>query len=104
MKIKNEITYVAIISLIALDQFIKIVINNNFFYKRFHIISHFLYFEPMYNRDYSWFNSMLQLEISKYIHILVVTVLIILIYLLYGYVNNKFGTNKIINIMYVFIF
>lgn len=58
----------------------------------------------MFNRDYSWFNSMLQLGISKWIHISVVAIMSILIYLFYKYLNKQFGTNKIIDIMYAFIF
>ena len=58
----------------------------------------------MFNRDYSWFNSMLQLGIGKWIHISIAAIMSILIYLFYKYLNKQFGPNKTINIMYAFIF
>ncbi|WP_434304052.1 signal peptidase II [Clostridium botulinum] len=87
-----------------MDQVIKIVINNNFFDKRFRILPPLLYFEPMFNRQYSWLNSMLQLGIGKYVHISLVAIISILIYLFYQYLNKQFRANKIISIMYAFIF
>ena len=104
MKIKSKKTYLAVIILIIIDQVIKIIINNNFFDKRFCILPHLLYFEPMFNRQYSWINSMLELGIGKYVHISLVEIITILIYLFYKYINEKFGNKKIINIMYAFIF
>ncbi|MBW9145839.1 signal peptidase II [Clostridium sp. CM027] len=104
MKIQNKKTYIVVLILVTIDQVIKIVINNNFLDKRSTILPHLLYFEPMFNRHYSWFNSMLQLGISKYIHISLVAIMSILIYLFYQYLNKQFGTNKTINSMYAFIF
>ncbi|NEU04998.1 signal peptidase II [Clostridium senegalense] len=104
MKTQNKKTYISVFILVAIDQIIKIVINNKFFDKKFPILPPLLYFDPMFNRDYSWFNSMLQLGVGKYIHILIVVIMSILIYQLYQYLNKQFGDNKIINIMYAFIF
>ncbi len=104
MRIQNKKTNLAVLILVTIDQVIKIVINNNFFDKRFPILHPLLYFEPMFNRQYSWFNSMLQLGIGRYMHISLVATMSILIYLFYQYLNKQFGTNKIINIMYAFIF
>ncbi len=104
MKIQNKKTCIAVLILVTIEQVIKVVINNNFLDKKFPILSPLLYFEPMFNRDYSWLNSMLQLGISKWIHISIVAIMSILIYLLYQYINKQFGTNKIIDIMYAFIF
>lgn len=104
MKIKNKKTYIAVLILITIEQAIKIVINNNFLDKKYPILPPFLYFEPMFNRDYSWFNSMVQLGISKWVHISIVAIMSILIYQFYQYLNKQFRTNKIINIMYAFIF
>ncbi|GAA0117282.1 signal peptidase II [Clostridium senegalense] len=104
MKTQNKKTYISVFILVAVDQIIKIVINNKFFDKRFPILPPLLYFDPMFNRDYSWFNSMLQLGVGKYIHILIVVIMSILIYQLYQYLNKQFGNKKIINIMYAFIF
>lgn len=104
MKIQNKKMWLGIFILITIEQVIKIVINSNFLEKRFPILPPFLYFEPMFNRSYSWFNSMLQLGISKWIHIFIVVIMSILIYLFYGYLNKELGTNKIINILFAFIF
>lgn len=104
MKIQNKKTYMAVLILVAIDQVIKIVINNKLLDRKIPILAPLLYFEPMFNRDYSWLNSMLQLGVSKYIHILLVVIMSIFIYLFYQYLNMQFGTNKLINIMYAFIF
>ena len=104
MKIENKKTWTTVFTLIAIDQTIKIVINNNFFDKRLPIIPPLLYFEPMFNRNYSWFNSMLQLAVGKWIHVIVVGIMSILIYLFYQFLNKKIGINKIINIMFAFLF
>ena len=104
MKIQNKKTYMAVLILITIEQVIKIVINNNFLDKRFPLLPPFLYFDPMFNRDYSWFNSMLQLGFGKWIHIIIVAIMSIIIFLFYQYLNKQIGTNKMINIMYAFIF
>lgn len=104
MKIQNKRTCLGVLLLVSIEQVIKIVIYNNFLDKKSPILPPLLYFKPMFNRDYSWFNSMLQLGISKWIHISVVAIMSILIYLFYKYLNKQFGTNKIIDIMYAFIF
>ncbi|ERI91034.1 hypothetical protein HMPREF1982_03399 [Clostridiales bacterium oral taxon 876 str. F0540] len=104
MKMENKKTWTGVALLITIEQVIKIIINYNFLNKRLPILPPLLYFEPMFNRDYSWVNSMLQLNVSKWIHIILVTIMTILIYLFYKYLNTKLGTNKIINIMFAFIF
>lgn len=104
MKVQNKNTWLAVITLVTIEQVIKVVINNNFLDKKFTILPSLLYFEPMFNRHYSWINSMLQLGIGKWIHISVVAIMCIIIYFLYKYLNQQFGTNKIIDIMYAFIF
>jgi signal peptidase II len=104
MKIENKKTWAGVAFLITIEQVIKIIINYNFLNKRLPILPPLLYFQPMFNRDYSWFNSMLQLNVSKWTHIIIVVIMIILIYLFYKYLNKKLGTDKIINIMFAFIF
>jgi signal peptidase II len=104
MKIQNKKTCISVLILVTIEQVIKIVINNNFLHKKFPILPGFLYFEPMFNRQYSWLNSLFQLGVSKWIHIAFGLILIILLYLFYRYLNYQFGTIKIINIMFAFIF
>lgn len=104
MKIKDKKTWLTVFFLITMEQVIKIIINNNFLNKTVPILPPFLYFEPMFNRDYSWINSMFQLNVGKWIHIVMVTIMTILIYLFYRYLDKQLGSNKIINIMFSFIF
>lgn len=104
MRIENKRTWLGAAFLIAAEQLIKIVINNNYLDKKFAIIPTLLYFEPMFNRRYSWVNSMLQLGIGKWIHIAIVLILTILICLLYHYLNNNFEISKVINVMFIFLF
>lgn len=104
MRINNSKTWIGIFFLIGTEQFIKIVIYNNFFDKRFAILPPILYFEPIFNRHYSWFNSMMQIENAKWIHIIAVLALIIFIYLFYQYLYKEFGKSRIINVMFAFLF
>jgi signal peptidase II len=104
MRIINKKTWIGVFALITIEQVIKIVINNYFFHKRIPIFPPFLYFEPMFNRRYSWLNSMIRLDISKWIHIAIVAIMILLIYLFYQFLNKQFGASKIINVLFAFIF
>lgn len=104
MNIKNKRIWMSIILLITIEQVIKIVINNNFLNRKVPILPPFLYFQPMFNRDYSWINSMFQLNVGKWIHIVLVAIMLILIYLFYMYLNKQLMTNKIINFMFIFLF
>ncbi|KNF09060.1 lipoprotein signal peptidase [Gottschalkia purinilytica] len=104
MKIKNKKTWISVIFLISIEQIIKIIINSNYLDKNIPILPPLLYFKPIFNRDYSWFNSMLQLGIGRWIHILIAAVMSLLIYLFYSYLNNRIGINRVINIMFAFVF
>jgi signal peptidase II len=97
-------TWASIFVLVAIEQIIKIIIYNNFFERQFPILPPILYFKPMFNRHYSWFNSMFQLGVSKRVHIALGLIMVILIYLFYRYLNDQVGTNKLINVMFVFLF
>lgn len=104
MRIENRRTWLGVFFLIAIEQLIKIEINNKFLDKRFPILPPLLYFEPLFNRRYSWFNSMMQLGYGKWIHIILVSSMTIVIYLFYRYLNKELGRNKLISIMFAFIF
>ena len=97
-------TWASIVVLVAIEQTIKIIINNNFFERRFPILAPILYFEPMFNRHYSWFNSMFQLGVSKWVHIVFVSIMVALIYLFYRYLNDRLGTNRLFNAMFTLLF
>lgn len=104
MKISNRITWLGVFFLISLEQLIKVVINNYYLDKNIPLLPPLLYFKPMFNRDYSWFNSMLQLGIGKWLHILLVAVMSILIYKFYEYINSQIASNNAVNVMFAFAF
>lgn len=104
MKLRNKWTWLAVIVLIGIEQAIKLVINHSFLDARFPILPPLLYFSPVFNRRYSWFNSMLQFDGSKWIHILFVAAFGILILLFYSFVNKKLGSYKIIHALFAVLF
>lgn len=89
--------------LIVIEQGIKLVINGNYLENNDKIIEGFLYFNPMFNRDYSWFNSMLKLGIGKWFHIAFVGIVLIAIVLFYFYMNKDTKTSRLVDTMYAFI-
>jgi signal peptidase II len=62
-----------------------------------------LYFEPIFNKDYSWVNSLLQLGVGRWIHITVVALMVLLLFLIYSYLNHKKSAGKMINVMFTFL-
>lgn len=61
------------------------------------ILAPWLYFKPMFNRDYSWINSMLQLGVGRWAHIVMVSAIILLIFLLYNSLRMRLETTFLIN-------
>lgn len=104
MKVRGNQTWVGVALLVAVEQAIKLIINANFLESSFAILPPLLYFEPVFNRKYSWLNSMLGLENSKWIHVIVVAGLLILIYLFYRFLNRELGSRRIINVLFAFVF
>jgi len=100
----NKKTWLGVFGLIAVEQIIKLIINHSFLDKRYTILAPFFYFEPMFNRQYSWFNSMLDLGISKWLHIVMVAIMIVFIFLFYQFIRKDFGTNTLFNVMFAFVF
>jgi len=105
LNMNNRMTWILTLILIAIEQGIKIIINSKFLDKSVPIIPSFMYFDPMFNKDYSWFNSMLQLGVGKSIHIALVVVVISLIYLIYRFLNKSLKIEaNLIHVMFSFIF
>lgn len=104
MKFDSKKTWIGVFLLIAIEQGIKIIINGNFLDKKFPILPPFLYFSPIFNRHYSWVNSMLRLGIGKWLHIAMAAILITFLFLFYKYLNKRYGTINIINVMFAFVF
>jgi signal peptidase II len=104
MKNKTNLTWILATSLIALDQIIKLFINHNFLGKTYPIIPPALYFEPMFNTSYSWYNSMLGLGVGKWSHVVIVGLLMVIIYFFFRFRNIRYGVKTIINVGFAFIF
>lgn len=93
----------SISGLIALDQLIKLIINDQFLDAKAAIIKPFLYFEPMFNRHYSWINSMLRLAVSKWVHVSLTALICVLIILFFIFLSKKEKTNGVINTSFAFL-
>lgn len=104
MKNSKNTIWILTFVLIIIEQGIKIIINNSYLNTTFPILEPYIYFNPMFNRDYSWFNSMLQLGISKWLHIILVSVILILIFLFYKFLNKFNHLTPLINTTFLFIF
>jgi len=104
MKNNKNFIWILTFILILIEQGIKLVINNNYLGESIPILKPWLYFHPKFNRDYSWFNSMLNLGVGKGIHILIVVILILLAFLLYKFINKKTETTRLIDATFAFLF
>lgn len=103
MKKHNIILAVAVILLIALEQGIKIIVNRFFLEANTPLIASFVFFRPLFNRDYSWINSMLQLGLGRTVHIAIVILVIIIVLAGYIYIKNRFGSSFLINAAFVLL-
>lgn len=92
-----------VLLLILIEQSIKVIIYYCFLHKSAPILPPVLYFEPVFNRDYSWINSMMQFGVGKGAHIALGTLMILIIYMFYRFLNHRMITSKIINVMFAFI-
>lgn len=95
--------WIAVLILTVIEQGIKLVINQNYLEANTRIIPPWIYFKPMFNRDYSWFNSMLQLNVGKGIHIVGVIGILILIYLIFKFLDSRNIEGKAIDTMFAFV-
>lgn len=94
----------SIISLVILDQLIKVLIKRSYMGNEQELISNFIYFKPHLNIHYSWINSLLDLGIGFLSHIIaVVTVLIILIFT-FDYIKSKNSDHKDVRLIFIFFF
>ena len=104
MKNNKNFIWILTFFLISIEQGIKLIINYKYLDINFPILEPLLYFEPKFNRDYSWFNSMLNLGVGKGIHILIVFMLISLTFLVYKFINKKIETTNLIDTTFAFLF
>lgn len=103
ISLKNKTTWASVFGLIAVEQTIKLIINQFFFHEYLPILPPFLYFSPLFNRDYSWFNSMLQLGVGKLAHIITTGIIILLIITVFLFISNTYQKNKLFHTCFAFL-
>lgn len=100
---KKKLFFTITALLIAVEQIIKIIINNNYLDNNDVIIENFLYFNPMFNRDYSWINSLFQLGVSKLPHVIMVAVIMTMVIVVYFFIDHKGYNSKIVSTAFSFL-
>ncbi len=101
---KKKSFYISIFSLVILDQIIKIIIKELYFTNTHELMHNIFYFKPYINTDYSWINSLFNLNISLFIHLSFVTITGIIMFFSYDYIKYHNYNSKIIRILFVFWF
>lgn len=100
---KKRYFYSLVAFLFVLEQGIKLIINTKHLTSNQVIINNFLYFRPMFNRDYSWINSLFNLGVSKAIHIILVGFIVLLVFLVYQYLVSLKLNSKIVSVAFAFL-
>ncbi len=99
---KNKFILITLI-LILIEQGIKLIINAKYLEASIPIIKNYIYFDPLFNRDYSWINSLFQLGVSKFIHIFLVAFIIIGIIVVYQFIVYKNYNTKLLSTTLSFV-
>lgn len=100
---KKKVFFIFTATLFAIDQIIKLIINQNYLHANDAIIENVLYFNPMFNRDYSWINSLFQLGVSKWLHVLMVAIIVLMVFLVYMFIDHKGYNTKVVSTAFAFI-
>lgn len=100
----NGSPWLAVVFLTALEQGLKIIINNYYLLVTAPILRPWLYFSPMFNRDYSWINSMLKLNVGRWFHVILVAGLLVFVYSFYRFIQYSLITDRLINTTFAFLF
>jgi signal peptidase II len=103
MSSKSKMAWLGVLILTGIEQSIKWIINARYLDRTFPIFPPLLYYQPVFNRDYSWFNSMLKLGIGKWVHIAFVLLLILLIVLFYCFIRRQMGPGRWLDTMFIFL-
>ena len=101
---KSKWTWIVIAILIIADQGIKLYINARYLGMTLPVLPPVIYFRPIFNTDYSWFASMLDLSVSKWLHVALVGVVLAVIVLFYRYLQNHLSKNNTVNVLFAFLF
>jgi signal peptidase II len=101
---KSKWTWIVIALLILGDQGIKLYINAHYLGTILPVLPPVIYFRPIFNTDYSWFASMLDLSLSKWLHAALVGILLVLILLFYRHLQNRLYKNNTVSVLFAFLF
>ena len=101
---KSKWTWIVIAILIIADQGIKLYINARYLGMTLPVLPPVIYFRPIFNTDYSWFASILDLSVSKWLHAALVGVVLAVIVLFYRYLQNHLSKNNTVNVLFAFLF
>lgn len=93
-----------ILSLMALDQSVKILIAGRYMEESKDIIKGVVVFHPIINTYYSWVNSLFNMGISWTVHIVFNILVILLSLLLFSYVRRKNPTDRYVFWLFTFLF
>lgn len=101
MKRLRDLACVAI--LVLADQIIKLYIYLNHMESNRDIIKGFLSFHPIFNRDYSWINSVFQFGVGRIFHIILVFIIFIIIIICYDYIRARNHMTKVVWLAFMLI-
>lgn len=99
----NRKGIILIVVLVLLEQAIKLVIDLNQ-WTTLTLIPNIVSFDPVVNRHLSFFHSILKITPSRGFRLVFLFILIVLFALIYDYIHIKGIMNRIICIMFVFVF
>ncbi len=89
--------------LVLLDQCIKLFIHFFFRNSEINIIGEYIQFKPYLNIEYSWINSLLHLGIGRYIHILVLILVILAVGICFKFIRAMKKGDKLVDILFIVI-
>lgn len=92
-----------IVLLIALDQIVKLIVKN-YYGVHVPIVKNILYFSPIQNTNYSYFNSLFNLGFGRIANVLIVIVVIIIGYKTIKSIEDKTGRRLPIDLIKLFLF
>lgn len=90
--------------LVCMDQFIKIIISNNFMNKKFYFIDKIIGFEPIINTKYSYINSLGNLGIGLTAHIITVLTALLISIIIYIFIYETYNMNPFKECIFIFLF
>ena len=100
---KNKTVFIIFLTLMAIDQGIKLIIKFFFFDKYFEIIKDFLYFQPIINTHGSWLNARFGLGVGFSVLIFINILAVFLFIELYRYYISKGNKNFWADMTFLFI-